>query len=122
MLSGQSPQHFVFHAMSYFQVEQAFVLDKFRQMSAENDRLKDDLDNFKKRLGNATEDYVGLRFNAIHAFHSIHSFNSMQSIWAAWPPLARGDRGLRGSHGAQLAWAACVCCSSSVRTMAAPGC
>lgn len=40
-------------------VEQAFVMDKFRQMKSENDRLQSELDAFRKRLGNATEDYVG---------------------------------------------------------------
>ncbi len=39
-------------------VEQAFVMDKFRQMKSENDRLQSELDAFRKRLGNATEDYV----------------------------------------------------------------
>lgn len=39
-------------------VEQAFIMDKFRQMKAENDRMKEEMDAFRKRLGNATEDYV----------------------------------------------------------------
>jgi hypothetical protein len=39
-------------------VEQAFMMDKFRQMKAENDRLKDEMSTFRSRLGNATEDYV----------------------------------------------------------------
>jgi hypothetical protein len=39
-------------------VEQTFLQDKFRQMRHENDRLKTDIDTFKGRLGNATEDYV----------------------------------------------------------------
>ncbi len=47
-------------AKSDMTVEQSFIMDKFRQMKAENDRLKDEMDAFRKRLGNATEDYVGL--------------------------------------------------------------
>ena len=34
------------------------MMDKFRQMKAENDRLKEEMTAFKGRLGNATEDYV----------------------------------------------------------------
>ena len=41
-------------------VEQAFMMDKFRQMKAENDRLKEEMSAFRTRLGNATEDYVRL--------------------------------------------------------------
>eukprot|EP00955_Chlamydomonas_euryale_P103048 365462-Chlamydomonas_euryale.AAC.5 len=40
------------------QVEQAFVMDKFRQMRSENDRLKDDLEAFRKQLGSSAERYV----------------------------------------------------------------
>ena len=39
-------------------VEQAFMMDKFRQIKAENDRLKEEMAAFRTRLGNATEDYV----------------------------------------------------------------
>ncbi|GAX74227.1 hypothetical protein CEUSTIGMA_g1676.t1 [Chlamydomonas eustigma] len=41
-------------------VEQAFMMDKFRQMKAENDRLKDEMSTFRGRLGNATEDYADI--------------------------------------------------------------
>ena len=40
------------------QVEESFLSDKFRQMKSENDRLKAELDMYRSRLGNATEDYV----------------------------------------------------------------
>jgi hypothetical protein len=40
-------------------VEQTFLADKFKQLRHENDRLKADVDAYKSRLGNATEDYVG---------------------------------------------------------------
>lgn len=39
-------------------VEQAFMMDRFRQMQVENERLKEEMAAFKTRLGNATEDYV----------------------------------------------------------------
>ena len=39
-------------------VEQTFVMDKFRQMRCENDRLKGEIDTFGSRLKNATDDYV----------------------------------------------------------------
>lgn len=38
-------------------VEQTFTMDRFRQMKAENDRLKEEAIGLKNRLGNATEDY-----------------------------------------------------------------
>lgn len=41
-------------------VEQTFVTDKFRQMRMENDRLKEELNAFKSRLGSATEDYADI--------------------------------------------------------------
>jgi hypothetical protein len=40
------------------QVEESFLQDKFRQLRAENERLKSDMEAYKTRLGNATEDYV----------------------------------------------------------------
>lgn len=40
------------------QVEESFLGDKFRQMTAENTRLKAEIEQFRGRLGNATEDYV----------------------------------------------------------------
>jgi len=42
------------------QVEQTFVMDKFRQLKSENERLKSEMDAFKNRLGNATEDYADI--------------------------------------------------------------
>ena len=39
-------------------VEQTYTMDRFRQMKAENDRLKEEMAAFRTRLGNATEDYV----------------------------------------------------------------
>ncbi len=47
-------------AKNDMQVEQAFMMDKFRQMKAENDRLKEEMSTFKGRLGNATEDYADI--------------------------------------------------------------
>ena len=41
-------------------VEQAFMMDRFRQMQVENERLKDETNGLKNRLGNATQDYVRL--------------------------------------------------------------
>jgi hypothetical protein len=41
------------------QVEESFLADKFRQLKAENERLKVEIDSYRTRLGNATEDYVG---------------------------------------------------------------
>jgi hypothetical protein len=40
------------------QVEESFLADKFRQLKAENERLKAEIDGYRTRLGNATEDYV----------------------------------------------------------------
>ncbi len=34
------------------------MLDKFRQLKAENDRLRAEIDGFKSRLTNAADDYV----------------------------------------------------------------
>ncbi len=45
-------------AKTDMQVEEAFLQDKFRQLRAENDRLKAEIDTYRQRLGNATEDYV----------------------------------------------------------------
>lgn len=39
-------------------VEETFLGDKFRQLRAENERLKAEVDTYRNRLGNATEDYV----------------------------------------------------------------
>lgn len=43
------------------QLEQTFLLDKFRQLRAENDRLKAEVDAYKGRLNHATQDYVSSR-------------------------------------------------------------
>lgn len=43
------------------QLEQTFLLDKFRQLRAENDRLKAEVDAYKGRLNHATQDYVRIR-------------------------------------------------------------
>ena len=56
-------------AKDYMTVEQAFMMDKFRQMKAENDRLKDEMSAFRTRLGNATEDYVSTTEDYIMLCH-----------------------------------------------------
>lgn len=45
-------------AKNDLQLEHTFVLDKFRQLKAENDRLRAEIDGFKSRLTNAADDYV----------------------------------------------------------------
>lgn len=42
------------------QVEESFLGDKFRQLRAENELLKAEIESFRGRLVNATEDYVGV--------------------------------------------------------------
>jgi hypothetical protein len=36
----------------------AILVDKLRQCKAENDRLLQEIDNYKARITNATQDYV----------------------------------------------------------------
>mmetsp|Transcript_17491 Transcript_17491/g.44035 ORF Transcript_17491/g.44035 Transcript_17491/m.44035 type:complete len:628 (-) Transcript_17491:2367-4250(-) len=47
-------------AKNDMQVEETFLGDKFRQLRAENDRLKAEIDTYRSRLGNATEDYADI--------------------------------------------------------------
>ncbi|KAG2490886.1 hypothetical protein HYH03_010803 [Edaphochlamys debaryana] len=44
-------------AKNDLQLEHTFVLDKFRQLKAENDRLRTEIDGFKTRLSSAADDY-----------------------------------------------------------------
>ncbi|MEW5307774.1 MAG: hypothetical protein WDW38_010526 [Sanguina aurantia] len=44
-------------AKSDMQVQQSFLVDKFRQMKAENERIKGEVDGVKGRLVSATDDY-----------------------------------------------------------------
>jgi hypothetical protein len=45
-------------AKNDLQLEHTFVLDKFRQLKAENDRLRAEIDGFKGKLTAAEGDYV----------------------------------------------------------------
>ncbi len=45
-------------AKTDMQIEESFLHDKFRQLKADNDRMKAEIDSYRTRLGNATEDYV----------------------------------------------------------------
>ena len=45
-------------AKNDLQLEHTFVLDKFRQLKAENDRLRAEIDAFKGKLTAAEGDYV----------------------------------------------------------------
>ncbi|GLC41598.1 hypothetical protein PLESTF_000274300 [Pleodorina starrii] len=47
-------------AKNDLQLEHTFVLDKFRQLKAENDRLRAEIDGFKSRLTNAADDYADI--------------------------------------------------------------
>uniref|UniRef100_A0A7S0Y9W2 Uncharacterized protein n=1 Tax=Polytomella parva TaxID=51329 RepID=A0A7S0Y9W2_9CHLO len=42
------------------QLEQNFMLDKFRQTKADNERMKAEISGFKSRLSSATEDYADI--------------------------------------------------------------
>lgn len=45
-------------ARNDMQVEETFVHDKYKQIKAENERLQAEINKYRSRLGNATEDYV----------------------------------------------------------------
>eukprot|EP00967_Tisochrysis_lutea_P037208 scaffold44739_cov15-Tisochrysis_lutea.AAC.2 len=45
-------------ARNDMQVEESFVHDKYKQIKAENERLQAEINKYRSRLGNATEDYV----------------------------------------------------------------
>lgn len=45
-------------AKNDLQLEHTFLLDKFRQLKAENDRLRGEIDGMKGRLTHAADDYV----------------------------------------------------------------
>ncbi|KXZ54835.1 hypothetical protein GPECTOR_4g907 [Gonium pectorale] len=47
-------------AKNDLQLEHTFVLDKFRQLKAENDRLRTEIDGFKSRLTSAADDYADI--------------------------------------------------------------
>ncbi|PNW80231.1 hypothetical protein CHLRE_08g383101v5 [Chlamydomonas reinhardtii] len=47
-------------AKNDLQLEHTFLLDKFRQLKAENDRLRGEIDGMKGRLTHAADDYADI--------------------------------------------------------------
>uniref|UniRef100_A0A7S3QQQ5 Fibronectin type-III domain-containing protein n=2 Tax=Dunaliella tertiolecta TaxID=3047 RepID=A0A7S3QQQ5_DUNTE len=47
-------------ARNDMQVEESFVHDKYKQIKAENERLQAEINKYRSRLGNATEDYADI--------------------------------------------------------------